>query len=163
MITKTKSIFSSRVVSAFPGVGKTYCAERTKLTILDSDSMSFSWSRPGVRNPHFPSNYIDHIKASMVDGSVDFIFVSSHDTVRAALVEAGIDFTLLYPNRSMKEEYLRRYRNRGSKADFVELLDKSWDEFMDSLEAQENCTHIQLKRGEHLSDYMPLNWGKDDG
>ena len=156
-----REYFYGYVISAFPGVGKTYCAERTKLNILDSDSTNFSWSSPGVRNPEFPQNYIDHIKANLDKGGVDFIFVSSHDVVRDALVKAGLVFTLIYPTRSMKNEYLQRYRNRGSDENFIKLLDGSWGKFMDSLEEQQNCKHIQLKNGEYLSDYMPLDWGKD--
>jgi len=84
------------VVSGFPGVGKThYFLTESSHTIVDSDSSSYSWLRPGVRNPGFPRNYIDQIKSLL--GKCDVILVSSHKDVRDALVDQGILFTLVYP------------------------------------------------------------------
>jgi hypothetical protein len=45
------------------------------------------------RNPDFPNNYIKHIQDNI--DKVDYIFVSSHEVVRKALNEVGIDFNVL--------------------------------------------------------------------
>ena len=50
-----------------------------------------------VRNPEFPKNYIEHIKENI--GKVDYIFVSTHEEVRKALTDAGIEFILVYQPR----------------------------------------------------------------
>jgi hypothetical protein len=140
------------IISGFPGIGKSFCTAQDP-TISDSDSSLFSWSEPGVRHPEFPANYIKHIKGLV--GEVRIIMVSSHDVVRQALVDAGLEFWLVYPARSLKDEYLQRFRDRGAGNNFpVALMEKRWDEFMDQLELQEGCSHKQLETGQHLSDVI---------
>ena len=94
----------TKVYSAFPGVGKTTYFNNTNKNVLDSDSSKFDKS-------NFPSNYIQHIEKNIEDPSVDRILVSSHKDVREALVERGIPFVLVYPDRSLKSEYIQRYKN----------------------------------------------------
>lgn len=121
------------VISAFPGTGKTWCFGNMKqdgFVILDSDSSKFDKSE-------FPANYIAHIKENL--GKADIIFVSSHDTVRDALREEGIEFYVIYPDNTPahKEHYMKRYAERGSSEAFLKLMDEKWDEFIDSIESHE--------------------------
>ena len=135
------------VISAFPGCGKTHFFNNNKdKIILDSDSSLFSWIEKGVRNPDFPENYIKHIKNNI--GKVDIILVSSHKVVRDALVENGIEFTLVYPSRDIKKSYIQRYIDRGSDENFIKLLTNKWDEFLDELENQQHCKKIELQKGQ---------------
>lgn len=141
------------VVSGFPGVGKTTFFERFRdIKSADSDSSRFSWSEPGVRNPDFPQNYIDYIKASI--GRFDFIFVSSHDLVREALKEEGIPYSIVYPSKALKDEYIRRYVERGNQESFVQLLETNFDQFIESIEQDDYPTRIPLQSGEYLSDVI---------
>ena len=64
----------TKVISAFPGTGKSYFHQNSNLDILDSDSSKYSWISEGVRNPDFPDNYMAHIKGKI--GSADIILVS---------------------------------------------------------------------------------------
>ena len=134
------------VISAFPGCGKShmYRNNEDKL-ILDSDSSKFDKS-------DFPRNYIEHIQSNI--GKADIIMVSSHKEVRDALVENEIDFTLVYPKRDIKEEYIQRYKNRGNDSNFIKLLESKWDDWMDELEQQSNCKKIELEKGKYLSDVI---------
>jgi len=55
----------TRIISAFPGTGKSYYHNKHKETTLDSDSSNFSLvveNGEKKRNPDFPENYIKHIK-----------------------------------------------------------------------------------------------------
>ena len=123
----------TKIISAFPACGKTYAFKKLNekgYKILDSDSSQFSWCYdydPTIsdkiekyRNPEFPSNYIQHIKENI--GKADYIFVNSHKEVRDALIENGISFTLVYPDRSMKAEWIGRFFLRGSGEKFCQLL-----------------------------------------
>ena len=50
---------STTIISGFPGVGKTFYAERSNeegFSVVDSDSSQFS------KRPDFPACYIAHIK-----------------------------------------------------------------------------------------------------
>ena len=134
------------IVSAFQGCGKShYFRENRDKIVLDSDSSKFDKS-------DFPANYIQHIKENR--GKVDVIMVSSHKEVRDALVENGIAFTLVYPDISIKDEYIQRYIDRGSPESFINLLTKNWELWIDELDNQIGCHKIKLKEGEYLSDVL---------
>jgi len=140
------------VVSAFPGTGKTYSHKHDDLITLDSDSSKFSWIEKGIRHPDFPNNYIEHIKKNL--GRANIIFVSSHKVVRNALVDAGIKFVLVFPERSCKNEYLNRFKNRGNDESFISFIENGWNDFIDEMEQQSGCWIIRLKRGEYISNIL---------
>lgn len=131
------------VVSAFPGVGKTYYYNNTEDVVLDSDSSKFD-------KAHFPGNYIQHIKENI--GKVDVILVSSHQVVRQALIEAGVDFALVYPSLADKEEYIEKYKRRGSSDSFIRLVEDNWESWIEECEDQRGCFKYQLDNCEYLSD-----------
>ncbi|QIN99774.1 hypothetical protein vaffelhjerte_154 [Salmonella phage vaffelhjerte] len=134
------------VISAFPGCGKTYftkCFPR----VLDSDSSKF-------QKDNFPANYIEHISQAIEEGKL--ILVSSHKEVRDALHAAGIDFILLYPERELKEEYLARYKERGSPDSFISLLDSKWDEWITSCEC-DPAISIPMESGEFITDLVSID------
>ena len=134
------------IVSAFPGCGKSHLfRNKGEKKILDSDSSTFDKSE-------FPQNYIEHIKSNI--GKADIILVSSHKVVRDALVNESISFTLVYPSRDIKDEYIQRYVDRGNDDKFVELLKNNWETWMDELEVQSDCNKVELKNGEYLSDII---------
>jgi hypothetical protein len=120
--------------------------------LFDSDSSLFDKN-------DFPGNYIEHIKRhinyfSLGNGELT-MFISSHDSVRTALKEADLKYTLVYPDRSLKTEWLERYKERGSPSSFIELLDKNWDNFIDSCESDDGCNdRIVLQSGQGLSDVI---------
>lgn len=143
---------NTKVISGFPGVGKTVLSNKEGLVILDSDSSNFSWIEKGVRNPHFPLNYMRHIEANL--GVADYIFVSSHDNVRKALEDREIEYTLVYPRMDLKEEYIERYRNRGNEAAFINFIDSKWDEFISNIEKETFPKLVELTNGEYLSDVL---------
>jgi len=135
------------LVSAFPGCGKTWLFTHSDRVVLDSDSSTFD-------KKAFPGNYISHIKSH--SAQADVILISTHAEVRDALVENGMAFTLVYPCKDDKQEYLRRYMDRGSDQAFVCLLDSNWDEWISELEKQEQCQHLVLDPGQFLSQALGL-------
>ena len=141
------------VISAFPATGKTYyCCNGDWSHYMppnfatDSDSSNFDKS-------NFPSNYIEHIK-HLIELGVHRIFVSSHKEVRDALVENGIDFVLVYPKSELKDEFIDRYKKRGSADEFINLVSKNWDLLMEQLKQQKGCKHIELDSGQYLSNVI---------
>ena len=141
----------TKIISGFPAVGKSHYQEN-KTNVLDSDSSKFSWISEGVRHPEFPQNYMNHIKDNL--DHADTILVSSHKVVRSALVDNDLDFTLVYPKRELKQEYLDRCKSRGSDNAFLEMLSSNWDNFLDELDSQQNCKKILLESGQYLSDVI---------
>ena len=144
-----------KVISGFPGIGKSrlYQNQNTLgIKVSDSDSSKFSWLSEGVRNPDFPNNYIKHIKEIIND--FDLVMVSSHDIVRNALKEAGIEFLTVYPNINDKDEYIKRFIERGSTEVFVKLVDENWNQWINDINQNKDGLHVELNLGEYLSDIV---------
>lgn len=124
----------TKIISAFPGTGKTHYHNKHKDTTLDSDSSHFSWvkdengNNTKERNPDFPKNYINHIKENI--GKYEYIFVSSHKEVRDALLDNCLFFYLVYPDSCRKDEFIGRYRKRGNDENFINLIEKNWDNWL---------------------------------
>lgn len=145
------NIKETMVIAAFPGTGKSYCTknEVDKFNgVLDSDSSNYSWIKDSEgnntteRNPDFPNNYIKHIKDNI--GKVEVIFVSSHKEVREALEREGIEYVLVYPNVFQKDDYIKRYKNRGSSDKFIRLLETNWEEWINECRTEEYPIKIEL-------------------
>ena len=141
------------LVAGFPGTGKSYYVNygqgndyMPERFAIDSDSSKFDKS-------NFPQNYIEHIKEKISDGYAR-IFVSSHKEVRDALIENGLDFTLVYPKKELKDEYLERYKERGSSESFINLISNNWDLWIDELQNQKGCKHIQLDSGSFMYNVL---------
>jgi len=127
----------TKIISAFPGTGKSYYHNKNKDTTLDSDSSNFSWvkdengNNTTEQNSEFPQNYIYHIKENI--GKYEFIFVSSHKEVRDALLEECIFFYLVYPDKSRKEEFIQRYKDRGNNESFIKLVESKWEDWINEI------------------------------
>ena len=154
----------TKIISAFPGTGKSYYHINHPETTLDSDSSLFSWlydddgnklyddDEKPIRNPWFPSNYIEHIKSNI--GKYEYIFVSSHKEVREALVDNCLLFYLVYPDFDDIDIYIERYKQRGSPERFIDLVRNNWEEWIYELEGQEDCINIQLPPILTISDLL---------
>lgn len=144
-MTKENKKKNTILCTAFPGTGKSHFYNNSDKIVLDSDSSNFD-------KKYFPQNYIEHIKKNI--GKADIILISSHDVVRNALVKEKLDFVLVFPDISLKDEYLQRYKDRGSDENFIKLLDKNWEGWITELQNREGCKKIILKSGQYISDVM---------
>lgn len=144
----------TKIISGFPAVGKSVLTKSSHLAVLDSDSSLFSWLKEGERHPDFPHNYIQHIKDNI--GKVDYILVSSHNIVRNALRENNIEFSLVYPDINLKNEYLERYKLRGNDEKFISFIDSNWNNFIVDIEKETFPKLIKLKHGQFLSSILEI-------
>lgn len=112
---------SSIIISAFPGIGKSKLYEENKVNYSDSDSSKFS-------KKNFPENYIKHIKK--VINEKHLVFVSSHITVREALVKEKIPFIYVIPTIDRKAEFLNNYKERGNTQEFIDNVDSNWERWL---------------------------------
>lgn len=139
----------TQIVCAFPGTGKTYFCDSSQANYAlanycrDSDSSNFP-------KENFPQNYIAHIKSML--GIIGVVFVSSHKEVRDALAAEGIEYTLVYPHANLKDEYLKRYEDRGDSWRFISLVNTMWDQWMAELQADKSKRHIVLPANGYLFD-----------
>lgn len=163
---------TTKIFSVFPGCGKTWMCEHQEafgLKILDSDSSQFSWLYTNIdengdtirgvrkiRNPDFPQNYIKHIEENI--GKYDYIFVSSHASVREALDADGIDFTIVYPEQRCQAEWIGRCFIREKKGESgcgAEAMYNNWTNWVIEC-CETGITHEEILLGsnEYLSNYF---------
>lgn len=140
------------IVSAYSGCGKSTfvkdCPE-----VGDSDSSQFP-------KEAFPQNYLSHIQGRIANQQCTFI--SSHLEVRQGLVEKYIPFIFVYPDKSCKEEYYKRYIDRAGtgglmnadETEFAERMKANWDEWIDQCQSFQGGFHRVLQPGQFLADVV---------
>lgn len=148
----------TKIISAFPGTGKSYYFQNNLGKCIDSDSSLFSWvkdsdgNNTNERNPEFPINYIEHIKENI--GKYKYIFVSSHKEVREALKNSCLYFYLLYPGIGRKTEFIERYIGRGSPEGFIKLVESNWESWISECAAEDSCRRHVMTEG-NLTEALP--------
>lgn len=147
----------TKVISAFPGTGKSYfvsSAGSDKEAIdLDTGAYTEGYTNDGeVKNYKFPDNYMLAVKEWI--GKTSILFVGCQPEVIAALRKEGIPFTLVYPERGLRVEYINRFQRRHSPHSFIELISSNWDLFLDFLEKQKDCEHIILGEEQYIDDVV---------
>lgn len=97
---------------------------------------------------HFAKEFDEVYEGAIKEqiGKANYILVSCHPETRAILKNLGIHYYIAYPDRSLKEEYLERYRKRGDSIEFTNLLSNNFDYFINSIESDdyEDCTKIRI-------------------
>lgn len=123
----------TKVISAFPGTGKTTFANKIPNT-LDLDSSEF-------KKAHGEYNFLDKYKKAIKDaiGVYDYIIVSTHQEVRELLATEGIPFTLVYPAKGLKSQYMKRYAERGDNEEFMTIMRNSFMCFSENLDKEPHC------------------------
>jgi len=146
---------TAKIISAFPCCGKSYFS-KTHIDIhaLDLDSSFYSWiEQHGIkmRNPDFPENYIQEIKKLSED--YDFIFVSSHISVRTALKNRNIPYILVYPSNTPEcfQEWKNRCYQSNKKNLWDMFLDKCWTSLLHFCRGDNGAIrHYQLQPTEYM-------------
>lgn len=150
------------IVSAFAGVGKTTLAQKYGKDVIDLESGDFRWlnndgteqskGSQRVQNPRFPINYLEAIKAANQKYKV--VLISQHEVIRKCLDAVKLDYILAYPDMSMKEEFIERYRKRGNNENFIRLISTEWEKWIQALDSVQTHSKIVLQKGQYLSDFV---------
>lgn len=128
------------IYSAFCGTGKSYLCDKYNFTELECWKYSLN---------NFPYNYVEDIKLNINN---DYLFISTNPIVLKELTRQSIDIVLIYPHISLKEEYMIRYRNRGSSDDFIKMIDKNWEKWITELDEIIFCEKIVLESNEYIKN-----------
>lgn len=142
MITRNTQIYA-----AFCGTGKSYLCDTHILNCIEFECWKY-------REGDFPSNYIQDVISQV--GKVDYIFISADPVVLKRLYARGITVKLVYPDISLKEEYMKRYVERESANDFVGWIYKSWDTLITELQQQDYCEHTVLNKNQYLQQILNI-------
>jgi len=132
-----------KLYSAFCGTGKSYLCKNYPDKFKELEDWLY-------RGENFPKNYVEDVVSSV--GTEDILFISTDPVILRALHEIGIDIELVYPENSLRNEYLDRYIERDSPYDFIGTIMKNWNIWIDELKEQDYCTHTVLRSGEYVGN-----------
>jgi len=77
--------------------------------------------------------------------------ISMDPDVRSILEERDIPFTLVYPDKNMKDEFIERLENRGNNPMFIMLIKDNFEKWIDDLDNQPQ-PKLRLTAGMYISD-----------
>ena len=154
------------IVAAHAGTGKTRFAN-TIFDAVDFVCMPYKYYLPdGVLSceeaesikadmslntrEEWPDNYIKAVINQYNEKR--YVIIPPIMSVLKALRDEEIPYVLCYPERSAKDEYERRYRERGNTEDFLDIFIGNWERFIDYMESDPGQHHIVMERGEYLTD-----------
>ncbi|KAM0458678.1 hypothetical protein ACHAPV_006070 [Trichoderma viride] len=142
------------IISAFIASGKTWLtlnSENLGLSdykVLDLDS-SVIPKENGQRASNFKELYMAKVRDSIAPNTI--VLISTHEEIRSALAEEGLDFALVYPSRDLKKEWIQRLEARGSPEGLINIVREDWSSMLGECEAQGSCLKFTLEMGEYLS------------
>lgn len=145
------------IVSAFPASGKTWLAAHCKLLnitgykVLDLDPTLIP-KVDGQRTSDFKECYLAMVKESIAPDTI--ILLSTHEEIRSALVEEGLEYSLVYPQDDLKQEWIDRLHSRQSPDSLISIVRRSWSSMLDECGNQGGCARFVLKEGQYLSDII---------
>lgn len=148
-------------IYAFTATGKTELSKKYK-NVIDMESTKYKYigkvneinkSTPRKINKEWPNNYYKALEE--VKNKYDYILIS--DVIcNDYLHKNNYEYWWIYPNIELKEEYLKRCRNRGNNKEFIDWYSKLWDKWInDCINDIKATRHIELKSKQYLEDVIP--------
>ncbi len=156
------------LIAAYAGTGKSTFAEMTDGAI-DLPSMPYSWILPEtnewkteelegekgalyhLRNPLFPENYA--VEIMKAEQAYDYVLIPTNiSVIRYLQEEFDRKVLLCYPESDLREEYRKRFVQRGNSESFLNLFVDGWHGFLGPVRENTAGIHVLLKSGMYLSD-----------
>lgn len=138
------------IICGFAGIGKSSIREAVPyykdIKLYDLQSHAF------VKDYGWQRNYVEC--AIALAEKYDFVFLSTHDVVIDELQRRGEKFYIIYPSRYLKDEYMERFKMRGSSLDYITRFRAQWDNFINKLDDLKCDNKITLRSGQYLSDVI---------
>lgn len=156
-------LMTNIIIAAYAGTGKTTLANKYPNIFVDLECMPYKYSdreKPFDEsckanfdyelNDEWPYNYIDAIKN--FPDKTKIILIPPDLYVLGLLMTDNISYYICYPERNAKEEYRKRFIERGNTDAFIDIFIGGWDRFITSFENNKFGERIILKQNEYLED-----------
>jgi len=154
------------IIAGYEGVGKTTYARMHPEEAIDLDCNLYKYAENSkttegdsyksdpkrVINPDWPFNYLEEV--DKVKNNYSYTLISTDDVVLSLLKERGETFLLVRPFFGVKDEYRRRFAQRGESEEYIETFSLNWNRSMASLERVGSCVQVPLDINEYLSDVI---------
>lgn len=138
-----------RIIAGFPGVGKSSLAKKYPDLVTDLDSGLFGKDKDGNKNENWLEDYY---QAIIKQSENKVILTSTHKELLEKLQENDIPFAIVIPDINIVEEYLQRYKQRGSNEEFIQKIYEQWDGWINKINNMEGVETFNLPSGVYLSD-----------
>lgn len=155
------------IIAAFAGTGKTYFCNHIEgakdfvcmpykyfLPEAESDMVKHEKIKADYSlemNPEYPFNYINAILENVE--KYKYLVIPSDSRVLAGLNNRNVPYILCFPEYKAKEEYRKRYLERGNNKRFIDIFVGGWDNFMKSLRDDAFSVKICMAENEYLTDF----------
>jgi hypothetical protein len=154
------------IIAAFAGAGKTYFCKRVD-SAKDFVCMPYKYFLPKTdpgsteneklkgnfdleMNPEYPRNYINAILENK--DRYKYLVIPSDYRVLAGLEAGNVPYILCFPEKSAKDEYRKRFLERGNTEEFIDIFIGGWDSFIDALQKDCYGARVVLTEDEYLLD-----------
>lgn len=154
------------IIAAYAGTGKSFFARKYPNEAIDLCSMPYTWlladSSGGeyeggkgakylLSNPAYPDNYI----AAILDAQKKYKYVLIPSNIWLLMtleLEYDLPIILCYPAIDLKDEYVKRYIQRGNSSEFIGIFAGDWENRIHNLTVNADCSRIVLNSGMFLTD-----------
>ncbi len=126
-----------QIICGFAGIGKSHCAKNSE-GVVDLESTPFK------KNWDFYADVAEHMGKNGY-----YVLTACHKEWRDKLKERGIEYAVVIPHKEMKQEYMRRYKDRGNTPEFIKMIDENFEKFIEEIEKSES--HII-----YIQEYLTL-------
>lgn len=147
------------IIWAFPGIGK---SNIHLSSVIDCDAAYFKFNIPKDTilhnnelmhdcslNSDYPGNYIKYVKDC--DLIYDYILINCEPE----LISSFSDVRIIYPDTSLKDEYMHRYIDRGDNNSFISYMDDSFEEMVRHFDLSPHKYKVKvMKENKFLNDIL---------
>lgn len=145
-----------KIIAAFPCVGKTHFVLNNFISISCVDHDFYDYMYRGNLGNNWLAHYIYRMEE--LQNKFDYVLINATPEILKALKELQINATVVYPDITLKKEWIDRAIKRGGATQFPKLLEQNWDYWILCCNMWEG-EKVSIKENEHLSDlsYFILN------
>lgn len=144
------------IICGFPGTGKRHTIDRfgTLCKIVCVDNMEFKWIGSILSDfgLSYPKVFVNQIKK--LQESYDFILLSSDREVRDILNAYNIPYHLVYPDISLKHEYIGRAYLNNYTDEYIMWLANKWDAIIKNCMIDKTPNKYVLTQNEFIGNYI---------
>lgn len=144
------------VICGFPGTGKRYALQRLKdiCKVAYVDELEFKWIGTILKDfgLSYPKVYINQI--NNLRKSHDFILVSSDREIRDLLKAYNIEYHLVFPDISLKNEYIGRAYLNAYTDKYIQDIAIHWDSMIKNCITDPTPNKQVLQQHEYIGNYI---------
>lgn len=126
----------TKIILAFPCMGKTYYAKQNPDKAIDLESSNYFFDKTGFEhldpeefkglpnrkvNPNGLDEYLQEIDNVVKSGKYEYVFTSQSPEVVKGILSLGyqVHYVKPVPTDASKQEFIRRAKDRGNNAEWI--------------------------------------------